>query len=189
MSRFLRDHSHSSFSKIQDFASDFSQLFHNRRRVVGTLSETESFISLPPPRNVEFASDWSIESERLKYSLPSHSSRGIFSVAEQEQLINLYSKLYNLPHSSIEVNRAFIKYREITLNSKPLGAINSRSKHSSVVMCNWNLTPSPESLATSLERPVRIEYFVKHTILLGEENKTHLLFSASWFNPFPGKLI
>ena len=113
------------------------------RDIVGTLSGTDAFIHLPLPLNATLNGDWSINSEKLHFSLPSHSSRDVLTEDEQEQLKNLYSQLYNLPVSEILVNRAFMQYKEISLNSKQLGAFNSRSKHSSVV-CNWNIDSSAE---------------------------------------------
>ena len=124
MTRFLRDHNHSSFADIEDFQDEFSPLFHNRRRVVGTLSGTDAFIHLPLPLN------GSINSEKLHFSLPSHSSRDVLTEDEQEQLKNLYSQLYNLPVSEILVNRAFMQYKEISLkHTVSIGQNNAPHDH------------------------------------------------------------
>ena len=187
MTRFLRDHNHSSFADIEDFQDEFSPLFHNRRRVVGTLSGTDAFIHLPLLLNATLNDDWSINSEKLHFSLPSHSSRGVLAEDEQEQLKTLYSQLYNLPVSEILVNRAFMQYKEISLNSKQLGAFNSRSKHSSVVMCNWNIDSSAETFVSDHDRPVQIRHFLKHTVSIGQNSAPHdhLLFKTLWFKTHP----
>lgn len=74
----------------------------------------------------------------------------------------------------------------MTLNGKVLGSHNSRSKNSSVVMCVWN--PLLSSAGNDQERPVRIDFFAKHSVNIEQKSLTHLLFSGSWFKHHPNQL-
>lgn len=83
-----------------------------------------------------------------------------------------------------------MKYKEVTLNGKVIGAYNSRSKNSSVVMCTWDPVLSLTYNASQVqeERPARVNYFAKHTVCVEEKRFTHLLFSAAWFKHHPKQL-
>ena len=139
------------------------------------------------PTKLEDIKDWSLGTRNIDLSFPSHSSKGILSRNEKEGLIELYSRLYSVQSSSVEIPSSYVKYREVTLNGKLIGTRNSRSKNSSIVMSAWvvplllkekNTTSPAPSLK---ERPVCIEFFIKHTVHIQQKSLAHILFSASWF--------
>lgn len=130
--------------------------------------------------------------------LSSHSSRGILSDPEREGLKELYSRLYSVQSSLIEITSSYMKYKEVTFNGKLIGSHKSRSNNSSLVMCVWEpllsstynvLTTHSQPVAHAQEeRPARINFLAKHTIHIHHESFTHVLFSASWFKRHPKRL-
>lgn len=185
MKRFLQNQSQSSLALPTDYKDEFLPIFSDRR-VVGTLSEEDYIMKLPvPPVEIGNANTWDLKLQSMfEISLPSHSSRGILSSAEINGLKCMYSRLYQVSVSSLEVNSAFKKYKTISLNGKQVGSYNSRCRSSSTMMCLWHplfsqhVVASPQS---SEQRPAKINYFAKHTVIINGEYHTHLLFSASWF--------
>ncbi len=179
MSRFVRDNHHISMP-LPDQYDEFTNIFSHDRPVVGTLSDCHNFVLPLSHVVVQDIKDWSIHS--LPYVLlPPHSTRGTFSVAVCEELKKLYFKLYDTP---IVVNSSYIKYRSISMYGKQVGSHNSRSRNSSVVMCQCD-SFFPASSITGPDRPARINYFAKHSVLVHEKLRTHLLFSASFFKIHP----
>ena len=151
--------------------------FSKHRQVVGTLSDYLD----SNPVIIQDVKDWNMDA-LPHVLLPPHSARGTFSVAEREELRKLYSKLYKTPFESMVVNCSFVKYRNIFMYGKQVGSHNSRSRNSSVVMCHYDsLLPK----SSKSDRPARINYFAKHTVLIGDKSITHLLFSASFFKIHP----
>ena len=158
---------------------EFSNLFGGQQ-VVGTLSETLSKTPTATPHSTISGNKWTIDS--LAVNLPKYYSRGIFAQSEVESLLNLYSKMFSLSASKIEVPSAFHKFQSITINDRILGSYRSRSSSSSTVMAHPDCT-------TSEQRPVRINFFARHTAIMDGCRKTFLLFSASWFKPHRDKDI
>ena len=91
-----------------------------------------------------------------------------FSDPEVLNLIKLYSNLYFLYSSDIEVTSSFLKYQHCRISSKRIGSCNSRSSAPSIVMALWDpqcLGPSPGSLTPGAEvRPAQIQFLVKHNV-------------------------
>lgn len=186
LNRFLRDIEEISIQLPEQFNEEFSPLFCSRR-LVGTVSDTLNSTFLPPSLDIEGIKDWSIETGLLDANLPSYSSRGILSSTERGGLRELYSRLYSVSPSVIEVNAMFIKYK---INGKQLGAHNSRSCRSSIVMCNWEpiLSATHPNESTHEDRPARINFFAQHRVLIQNKYYTHLLFSASFFKHHSKKM-
>ena len=72
-----------------------------------------------------------------------------------------------------------------------LGNHKSRSRSSSIVIAEWNvklLGMEPKYGESNEKRPVRINYFIKHTALVGTTPHTHILVHVSWFNCHPLKV-
>ena len=131
-------------------------------------------MNLPlPSLDVENVCSWDLKSQRMfEVSLPSHSIKGVFSTAELEGLKMMYSRLYSISPSSIDVCSAFMKYRMVSLNSKAIGSHNSRCRSSSILMCLWHpifsdysyIPPAPYDCV--FKQPARVNYFAKHTVII-----------------------
>ena len=137
MNRFIRDCHQVSTPLPQEYENEFAPIF-SYKHTVGTLSESVE-VSYPfpiPPVSIE-NTNWTLESTS-NIALPSHCSRGLFGSEEIEGLRKLYSRLYNVQSSQIEMSRGFQKYKTIHLNGKKIGCDKSRSTNSSIVMCWWN---------------------------------------------------
>lgn len=189
MKRFLRDQSQTSVPLPSEFKDKFLPIFSHHQHLVGTLSEHKSIMKLPiPPLDVENVRTWDIESQCIfTISLPSHSFKAVFTTAEIGGLKMMYSRLYGVSPSDIDLNSVFIKYKMISLNSKTVGSHNSRCRSSSILMCLWHpvfcdwdyVPPAPCECVN--QRPARINYFAKHTVSVQGVCYSHLLFSALWF--------
>lgn len=110
------------------------------------------------------ASDWSYESIAPKVGLPKSCTIGSFASYEVDQLRQLFSRMYQVPESRIDVCTTFKKYRAVTLGGASLGSHKSRSRSSSV-MAEWNVELLGVEPKDGEKRPVRINYFSKHTAL------------------------
>lgn len=191
MKRFLRDNVQLSMPLPDDFSDEFLPVFTSRK-IVGTVSDsTNPTLLTENAPTLEAIEQWSLESGEIDVHFPSCSTRGVLNVSEKRNLAELYSRLYSVQSSLIDVPSSYIKYREVTLNGKTIGSFHSRSKNSSIVMCSWKpfLASSYEHTQIveqeSEQRPARIDYFMKHTVRIESKTFTHVLFSASWFKSHP----
>ena len=135
---------------------------------------------------------WSYEAIAPKLNLPNAYSVGSFTLTEMEQLKQLYSTIYHASVSDVDVCSAFKKYSRVTLGSITLGSHRSRSHSSSVVIAEWNFRlfgQEPKDGMESEQRPLRVNYFAKHSVVVGTTTHTHLLVFASWFNHHPQKFV
>ena len=168
--RFVYDNRQSLNPLPEMYNDQFSPTLESSRHVVGTLLEFSPFVSIP----THSLTDWTINGVVAK--VPSTFSRGVFSISQTNGLQQLYCSLHSVPSTSIMMASSFRKYKDVTLYGRQLGSKQSRSSSSSIVMANWNLTLSDESV-----RPARINYFAEHSVCINDTWMTHLLFSASWF--------
>jgi len=84
----------------------------------------------------------------------------------------MYLELYSVtPPSAIEVHAGYFRYMTLTINDKVFGSYRSRSKHSSIVLAKLN----------NDIRPARINFFLKHDVIVKGESIPHVLASLSWF--------
>ena len=113
MQRFIDNHKPLLFPN--EYQKELSYLFSGQR-VVGTLSETLSKTPTATPHSTSSGNKWTIDS--LVVNLPKYYSRGIFAQSEVESLMNLYSKMFSLSVSKIEVPSAFHKFQSITINDR-----------------------------------------------------------------------
>ena len=143
-------------------------------------------MNLPlPPLDVENTCSWDLESQSVhKISLPSHSSKGVFTTTELDGLKMMYSRLYQVSPSSINLTSVFMKCKMLSLNSKMVGSHNSRCRSSSILMglwhpvfCDSSYTP-PAPYQCVFQRPARINYFARHAVCIDGRCYSHLLFSA-----------
>ena len=80
----------------------------------------------------------------------------------------------------------------MTLGGASLGSHKSRSRSSSVVIAEWNvdlLGVESKDGERNEKRPVRINYFAKHTAHISSTAHTHMLVHVSWFNCHPQKFV
>ena len=133
--------------------------------------------------------NWSYESVIPKLGLPKSCTLGSFASFEVDQLQQLYSRMYQVPESIIEVCSMFKRYRAVLFGGVSLGSHKSRSRSSSIVIAEWNvgLLVVPRDGEENEKRPVRINYFAKHTAHIGTTAHTHFLVHVSWFNSHPQK--
>lgn len=110
--------------------------------------------------------------------------------SQVEDLRTVYSIIYSTPPSSIQVNSAFLKHQAVTINGKCLGSYKTRRSASSIVLAAW--TPCLFGLSDTAscvheDRPIRINFFAKHSVVFRDTTDVHLLVCASWFKHHPRK--
>ena len=193
MKRFLNDQYVSATSTPQEFRSDFAEFLDDSHELVGSVATTfrESF-TWPPVHSSGVSMNWTLDMIEHAVVLPKHYARGVFDSSEVSLLCHLYSRLYSVQSSDIEVPVSFQKYSTCHLFSSLLGGYKSRSSASSIVMAMWDsiyFTAPHEitSISSSQKehRPARINFFIKHTISIRGKFATHLLVSLSWYKHHP----
>lgn len=102
MQRFLEDNDFLSISNPAEFSEEFSAMF-SYHPSAGSVSETVN-----PSTSDGFAS----YQDRSCIVLPNHYTRALFSIREVEELKRLYSRIYSVLLSSIELHQAFKKIQE-----------------------------------------------------------------------------
>lgn len=204
MDRFVRETVLASIVTPEEFKDDFSSIFCSGPQTTGAVSDTLSNWILPPillthHHITNLLVNWTIDSSEMHIALPSHCSKAIFNADQAEDLRILYSNMYSVSPSRLEINSAFLKYKSISIRGKQLGSAKTRFSASSIVMASWTpclfaigsssrqSTAEIESTCQHEDRPTRINFFVKHSVLVNGTLKTHLLFSASWFKYHPNK--
>ena len=188
MKRFLKDQYMSSTSTPEEFRSDFIEFLDDSHEVVGSVATTfrESF-TWPP---VHSPDNWTFDMIQHAVVLPKHYIRAVFDSSEVSLLSHLYSRLYSVQPSEIEVPASFQKYSNCHLVSSILGGYRSRSSASCIVMAIWDsayFRAPHEHTSTSVKehRPARINFFIKHTISIRGKFATHLLVCLSWYKHHP----
>ena len=171
MNRFLEDNDFLSVPTPDEFNSDFSNLFP--AKVV----------------SVSFFEAVSTGSYLLDSTIyfPKHHTKALFSDLEVNELRQLYSRIYAIEPNSFELNQSFKKYTYVSLYDKTIGGANSRSRSTSIVMAHWNECFFGPNSGSEENRPVKIDYFAEHTIVLNGGYLTHALVYASWFKYRPNK--
>ena len=145
------------------------------KRVAGTLSKVYSTSS---PADSLSLSYWCVDSEKV---LPKNYTRGILTQYQVDGLKHLYAELSRISPSEINVPSAFIKYKYLEINGKRIGAYQSRSSSSSLVITTKKVG--------SEERPARVHFFIKHSPTIQSVQYTFLLFYCSWHKPHRDKDI
>ena len=194
MNRFLRDSVLSSIPPPEEFKKEFTSVFSTAHQNVGAVLDTIN-PSTQPQAAVGINNqqkNWTIDCSQMHISLPSCCSRALFNASEIVGLTELYSRLHSTPPSSIQINAAFLKYSSASLNGKLFGSHKSRSSSSSIVLASWDpelFGISGPATSQDINRPLRINYFAKHNIVINGHVFSHLLMSASWFKYHPKKDI
>ena len=180
MNRFTSDINILCDSLPTEFKGSFEQHF-SRRKLVGSVAETVN----PHARaTLMSTSEWTLQEN---IDLPSNRNRYMLDNAQCHRLSTLFSKMYSVSSSSIDIPKFCWKYRTIQINGKLFGCYRSRSTGSSCVLATWksDLFGAPVAAGTTLPvdplRAARIEYFVLHRAIINGSNFNHLLVSLSWF--------
>lgn len=151
MKQFVEDNDLLSVRNPTEFSEEFS-LFA-QHPTSGSLTETVS------PSSFERFSSCQDKSSII---LPSHYTKALFNTQEVEGSRKLHSIIYSVPLSSVEVNKAFRKYKHLSMFDKCIGSYSSVSKSTSTVMVFWN---GDLFSSNSSDRPARINYFILCTVL------------------------
>ena len=135
MKRFRNDQYVSATSTPQEFRSDFAEFLDHSHELVGSVATTfrESF-TWPLVHSSGVPMNWTLDMIEHAVVLPKHYARDVFDSSEVSLLCHLYSRLYSVQSSDIEVPASFQKYSTCHLFSSLLGGYKSRSSASSIVM-------------------------------------------------------
>ena len=169
MKRYLNNQCVSTVSKPQEFKDEFMEFLDESNEQVGSLGTTfRASFKWPPISSLQVPFNWSLDVIKHAVWLPKHYVRGIFDSSELLLLDQLYTHLYSVGSSDIEIPSSFFKYTSIRIFTNVLEAYKSRSSSSCVVMALWDSTffiNSHDNLASEKKfRPARINFFVKHTV-------------------------
>lgn len=106
--------------------------------------------------------------------------------------------LLNVNTSSVAMASVCWKYVSIKVNGNQLGAYNSRSRASSVVLTQWKseLFGHPLLSDTGLEevntpdllRAARINHFIYHSVSVENSVSSYIFVSLSWYQCHPRML-
>ena len=126
-----------------------------------------------------------------KVQFPGHYKRCTLSESEVDSLKVLYSTLYSPSlNSEMYVNTTFSQHSSVVYNDTVLGSNQSCSQSSSIVIAEWNSRLlGPPSESDHELRPVKINFLLKHTVIISGVFHTHLLASVSWFKHHPQKMF
>ena len=179
MNRFLSENHGLSYLPPSEFPENFLPVFPKMQLGTGSILDT----LLPSISDNYETNKWTLDSLQ-SLELPRFSYRCALNEENKEDLVNLYCSIYSVPVTEENISYTCLSYDHIVLNGKLYGTCNSRTASSSIVIANWVTEILPCSSPLSL-RAARIEKFYKHSVDIGEENKTHLLCLLSWFKPYP----
>ena len=129
---------------------------------------------------------WTLDSLSSSIELPGYCSRCVLDSRQQDCASKLYSYLYSVPQTDIDIAHTCSSYSSVVLNNKMFGTHKSRSAASSIILGQWDpdLFQRPTAPLSEL-RAARIEKFYKHTATIQNETKVHLLAYVSWYKSHP----
>ena len=110
--------------------------------------------------------------------LPHNSTRSVFNSSEMNSVIQLFNDLHS-ESTNHEINATYRKCSSILLGGKILGSFNSRSTNTSIIFAELY----------EEDRPAKIKYFAKVSVVVDGILKIHVLASLQWFNNHPQKNI
>lgn len=109
----------------------------------------------------------------------------MFDATQLENLRHLYSNMYSTPEVDIHVNSSYQKYKSLTVCGKVLW---SPSHSSSLVMAKWDskyFGSTSSNISLEVSRPLQVQFFVKHPIVINSKILTHILAKVNWFKKHP----
>lgn len=187
MNRFSRENDVMSTPLPKEFAEVLNQHIPQARQVTGSLlqglNRTITAEALPAG-----FSKYCLNCD-MNVVLPNSYTRQLFTPNDVLMLQTLYSKLYQTAsQDQVEVSFSFRKYKTMRINDKQIGCCKSSSSNSSIVLAIWNHDLSYSNLESPvLHRPVQINYFCHHNIMVDGKSFEHTLMCCSWFQFHPKK--
>ena len=187
MKRFLNDQSICQVTVPAQFSEEFKSLvdFNLHGKCVGSVGDTLDPFKL----NAAMTLSWDVTDLLDKcIVLPNYFTRGVFDASQLQNLRHLYSNMYSTPEVEIYVNSSFQKYKSLTVSGKILGSFRSPSHSSSLVMARWNskcFGSNSSNVSQVVCRPLQIQFFVKHPIVINKKLYTHILARVNWFKKHP----
>ena len=121
MNRFLRDNEVFRADLPKEFSNDFLPLFPKQMHTTGTLSDTFNY------HDFFKTGSWTLDSITSHLTLPQHYTRRVFTETEAQFLMDLYSKLYQVPASVLQMSNTYQKYEFAVINGKRFGSPKSRT--------------------------------------------------------------
>ena len=77
------------------------------------------------------------------------------------------------------------KFLTVKIGNISVGSHKSCSHTSSIVMAQWNAN----FFGITELRPLQIDYFAKHSVIIGSSTITHFLVFVKWFKHHPKKSV
>ena len=191
MNRFIRDSALTSHPLPDAFNSEFAPLFPHQK-VRGSLldsatstSNTTCCLQIPDDIESHLLSMNGL-SKTIEYCLPSVCTRHVFSDHDLTSIKKLYSRLFSVPQSSLTVPTTYMQYSNVRIKNKQIGTFSSMSSNASIVLALWiPMLTSPGVSDEPEKRPVRVNFFAKHSIQVGDVQHTIISVCVSWFKKHP----
>ena len=127
MRRFQYDADSLSLSTPDLFHQDFKHLIPDNKTNLTCDTTSTSVIN------------FTFEGRECELSFPKSCTLGSFASFEVEQLQQLYSRMYQVHESHIDVCSTFKRYQAVTVGGILLGSYKSRSRSSCIVIAEWNV--------------------------------------------------
>ena len=187
MTRFLRESQIITAPFPTEFASDFVPLFP--KPMAGTSGSVADTLSVDNDRVLP-AEDFTISLPAFEVLIPKHSCRRVLDGTQKHCLVELYTYLYSVSRSAIDISSVYMQYPSIFANGKQLGSHRSRTASSSIVIANWDNQlfgncSSSASADRTTTRAARVNFFCKHVVTINGQSKANVLVSLSWFKYHP----
>lgn len=183
MKRFLRETQSLATSIPEDeFSEQLTPLFPKTKHT-GSIADTMLAATVEESDSLGV---WTLDSLGSSINLPKFSSCCVLDHRQQDCAINLYTYLYSVLTTDIDIAHTCSSYSSVVVNGKMFGTHKSRTAASSIAIGKWD-SNLPEYSSASLTglRAARIEKFYKHTATIKGEVKVHLLASISWYKAHP----
>ena len=84
------------------------------------------------------AEDFTISLPAFEVLIPKHSCHRVLDGTQKHCLVELYTYLYSVSRSAIDISSVYMQYPSIFANGKQLGSHRSRTASSSIVIANWD---------------------------------------------------
>ena len=131
--------------------------------------------------------------------LPKTQSRFLFMESQSHFVKLLYSKIFSVALSSIEMSNFCWQYKTVKINEKTIGCHNTRSQSSSIVATWWDTELFGNPLSSIVEdhlepfqdllRPAKVKAVYLHQVKIDGISRTVLLVALSWYQFHPKMLL
>ena len=101
------------------------------------------------------------------------------------QVSKNYSRLFSVPQSLLTVPTTYMQYSNVKIKNKQIGTFSSMSSVS-IVLALWIPMLTSSGVSDEPEKPpVRVNFFAKHSIQVGDVQHTIISVCVSWFKKHP----